>query len=151
LNVKSQNAIGVFANTLKGDNMKNNALRLLNSLINDKTTKGDLDIINYLKRLVRADLEPKNDIPKVDYMPYFEYLWKMYPRKVGKQNAIKQFEKKVRGLNEQEVKDISNGIYLIIKKRKSYWEEHETEICYIPHFASLLNSEVPNSKHYKGR
>lgn len=131
--------------------MKNKALRFLNGLITDETTKGELDIINYLKRLLKAEIEPKKTIGEVDYMPYFEFLWEMYPRKVGKQNAIKQFEKKVRGYNEEEVKDVCNGIYVIVKRRIAYWQEHETEICYIPHFASLLNSEVPNSKHYKGR
>ena len=131
--------------------MKDKATRFLNGLITEEITKGELDIINYLKRLVKAEIEPKNDIPKVDYNPYFEYLWKMYPRKVGKQNAIKQFEKKVRGLSEEEVKTISNKIFLILKKRIAFWQENETEFVYIPHFASFLNSEIPNSKYYKGR
>ena len=75
----------------------------------------------------------------------------MYPRKVGKQNAIKQYEKKVRGLTDEETKVVSNLIYAKMKKRIAYWNEQETEICYIPHFASFLNAEIPNSKHYKGR
>lgn len=131
--------------------MTNKAMKFLNGLINDETTKSELDIINYLKRLVKAEYEPKKYIPEVDYTPYFEFLWKLYPRKVAKQNAIKQFEKKVRGLNEEEIRAVSNAIYLKMKKRIAYWEEKETEIEYIPHFATFLNSEVPNSKYYKGR
>ena len=131
--------------------MKNKAIKWLNSLIKDETPKVELDIIKYLKSLVRAEKEPKNDMHEVDYTPYFEYLWKMYPRKVGKQNAIKQFEKKIRGYSEEEVKNISNRIYLIVKNRIAYWKDKETKIEYIPHFASLLNAEVPNSKYYKGR
>lgn len=131
--------------------MKAKATKFLNGLISDQTPKCELDIINYLKRLVNAEEKPQKAIPKVDYTPYFEYLWKMYPRKVGKQNAIKQFEKKVRGFNEEEIKTLSNRIYLLLKRRIAYWQENETETCYIPHFASLLNAEVPNSKYYKGR
>lgn len=131
--------------------MKNKIIKFLNGLITDETTKAELDIINYLKRLVRAELEPTKVIPEVDLTPYFEYLWKMYPRKVAKQNAIKQFEKKVRGLNEDEVKKISNIIYVKLKRQIAYWQEKETETEYIPHFATFLNSEVPNSKYYKGR
>ncbi len=131
--------------------MKAKAIKFLNGLITEETTKGELDIINYLKRLVKADIEPKKTTSVFNYKPMFEYLWKMYPRKVGKQNAIKQFEKKIRGLSEEEVKTISNKIYLILKKRIAFWQENETEFVYIPHFASFLNSEIENSKYYKGR
>lgn len=134
-----------------GNSIKNNAIKFLNGLINDQTPKCELDIISYLKRLVKADFEPTKNIPEVDYMPYFEYLWKMYPRKVAKQNAIKQFEKKVRALSEEEIKTVCNTIYVKLKKRIAYWQEKETDTEFIPHFATYLNSEVPNSKYYKGR
>lgn len=132
--------------------MKNKAIKWLNAQITDEMSKGDYDIVQYLKGLVRADKGDKTETAdKVDWQPYFDYLWKIYPRKVGKQNAIKQYEKKVRGLTEEETKAVSNAIYAKLKKRIAYWQETETEICYIPHFASFLNAEIQNSKHYKGR
>ena len=131
--------------------MKNKAIKWLTAQITDEMSKGDYDIVQYLKGLVRADKGDKTETEKVDWQPYFDYLWKIYPRKVGKQNAIKQYEKKVRGLTEEETKFVSQGIYSKIRQRIKYWEENETEMCYIPHFASFLNAEIQNSKHYKGR
>lgn len=130
--------------------MKSKAIKWLNAQITDEMSKGDYDIVQYLKGLVDAEKKAV-ETPKVDWQPYFDYLWKMYPRKVGKQNAVKQYEKKVRGLTEEETKAVSNAIYAKLKKRIAYWKETETEVCYIPHFASFLNAEIQNSKHYKGR
>lgn len=130
--------------------MKSKAIKYLNSLIKDETTKSELDIITYLKRLVNESKEQKT-IKNIDFMPYFEILWKMYPRKIGKQIAIKQYEKKIRGLNEEEVKAISNQLYLKIKNRLTYWKENNTEINFIPHFSTFINAEIPNSKYFKGR
>lgn len=132
--------------------MKSKAMKWLDGQVTDDMNKGDYDVVQYLKKLVRADKPEKAEKPdEFDWRPYFERLWKLYPRKVAKQNAIRQFEKKVRGLSEEEVKAVSSVVYAKLKKRMAYWEENETEEKYIPHFASFLNAEIANSKHYKGR
>lgn len=132
--------------------MKSKAIKWLDGQVTDDMSKGDYDIVQYLKKLVRADKAEDVEKPfQVDWRPYFEKLWKLYPRKVAKQNAVKQFEKKVRGLSEEEVRAVSSVVYAKLKKRMAYWEENETEEKYIPHFASFLNAEIENSKHYKGR
>lgn len=132
--------------------MKSKAIKWLDGQVTDDMSKGDYDIVQYLKGLVRADKADSDEKPvQADWRPYFDKLWKLYPRKVAKQNAVKQFEKKVRGLPEEEVKAVATAVYAKLKKRMAFWQENETDECYIPHFASFLNAEIANSKHYKGR
>ena len=132
--------------------MKSKAIKWLNGKVNDDTTKAELDIIEFCKKAVRSFAEQeKTEQPKVDWQPMFETLWKLYPRRVGKQNAIKQFEHKIRGLTEQECKDKCNLIYMAEMRYIQQIRENDTPLEYIKHFASWLNAEVPNSKHYKGR
>ena len=130
--------------------MKTQAIKYLNNLINDDTTKKELDLIEFIKKCVK-DTKEKEELPKVDWESMFETLWKMYPRKVNKVLAKKTFEHKVRGLNEQECKDKCNQIYKVQLLRQKQWEQQGTDIQYIPHFSSFLNSSIPNSPHFKGR
>ena len=130
--------------------MKSKAIKFLNSIINDDTTKAELDVIDFLKKLVRDYKVPEKK-QDVDWLPMFETLWKLYPRKIGKQNAIKQFEHKVRGLSEQECKDKCNLIYKAEMRYVQQVKQNETPMEYIRHFSTFLNAEVPNSKFYKGR
>lgn len=130
--------------------MKTKAIKWLSDQIRDDTCKADIDIIEFCKKCVR-EMKEAEEMPKVDWKPYFETLWKLYPRKVGKQNALKVFEHKVRGLTEEECRTKCNLIY---KAQKIYTDEIErkgTEMEFVKHYSSWLNSEVPNSKHYKGR
>lgn len=130
--------------------MKSKAISYLNGLVNDETTKKEIDLLDFIKKCVREFKSPE-ELPKVEWQKYFETLWKIYPRKVEKQNAKKMFERKIRGLNEQECKDKCNLIYKAEMRYISQIKERETPVEYIKHFASWLNAEVPNSKHYKGR
>lgn len=130
--------------------MKSKAIKWLEAQINDDTTKAGLDIIDFLKKLVREYKVPEKK-QEFDWSPMFETLWKLYPRKVNKVLAKKTFEHKVRGLTEQECKDKCNLIYKMQMMRVKQWENEGRELQYYPHYSSLLNSEVPNSKHYKGR
>lgn len=130
--------------------MKTKAIKWLNSKITDDTTKGELDVIDFLKKLVRDYKAPEKK-QEFDWSPMFETLWKLYPRRVGKQNAIKQFEHKIRGLTEQECREKCNLIYRAEMRYIQQLQQNETPMGYIKHFASWLNAEVPNSKYYKGR
>lgn len=130
--------------------MKEKALKWLSAQINDDTCKSELDIIEYIKFCV-DEKKVKENLPKVDIKPYFEKLWSLYPRKVNKQLAFRTFEHKVRGLSEEECREKCNLIYKLQTLRQKQWEQEGRDKQYYPHYSSLLNNEVPNSKYYKGR
>lgn len=122
--------------------MKTKAIKWLNAQITDEMSKGDYDIVQYLKGLVRADKGDKTETAeKVDWQPIFERIWAIYPRKVAKAQAVKTFAKKVNGKDETAIKDFANKLWRKIKVRTAYWEENETEKQYIPHLSSFINQE----------
>ena len=122
--------------------MKTKAIKWLNAQITDEMSKGDYDIVQYLKGLARTDkTENTETADKVDWQPIFEKIWAIYPRKVAKAQAVKTFAKKVKGKDETEIKDFANKLWRKIKVRTAYWGEHETEKQYIPHLSSLINQE----------
>lgn len=130
--------------------MKSKSLEFLNGLINEDTTKKQIDIIEYIKKCVNAYKEvvkPKNC---AEIFVYFDKLWKMYPKKINKELAKRTFEHKFRGLNEEECKEKANKIYLLFSKQNQQWQDKRTKIEYIPHYSTWLNNQIPNSPHYKG-
>lgn len=131
--------------------MKSATIKFLQSLLTSDRQKGECDLIEFAIRCVREHKVEEKVETKVDWLPMFETLWKMYPRKVGKQNAVKQFEHKVRGLNEEECREKCNLIYLAEVKYIKQLQNNGTPLEFTKHFASFLNAEVPNSKYYKGK
>ena len=131
--------------------MKSATIKFLQSLLTDDRPKGECDLIEFAIRCVREHKIEEKVETKVDWLPMFETLWKMYPRKVNKELAKRTFEHKIRGLGEQECKDKCNLIYKAQKIAMARWENQGTEMQYIPHYSSWLNSSVPNSPKYKGR
>lgn len=121
--------------------MKTKAIKWLNAQITDEMSKGDYDIVHYLKGLVRADKGEKAETAEQEWRPMFEKLWSIYPRKVAKAQAVKTFAKKVKGKTNDEIKDFCNKVWRKIKVRTAFWEEHETDKAYICHFSSFLNNE----------
>lgn len=131
--------------------MKSATIKFLQSLLTDDRPKGECDLIEFAIRCVREHKVEEKVETKVDWLPMFETLWKMYPRKVNKELAKRTFEHKIRGLGEQECKDKCNLIYKAQKIAMARWENQGTEMQYIPHYSSWLNSSVPNSPKYKGK
>lgn len=122
--------------------MKNKAIKWLNAQITDEMSKGDYDIVQYLKGLVNAEKKAKAETTdESKWRPMFEKLWSIYPRKVAKAQAVKTFAKKVKNKSTDELKDFCNKVWRKIKVRTEFWEEHETEKEFIPHFSSFLNNE----------
>lgn len=122
--------------------MKTKAIKWLTAQITDEMSKGDYEIVQYLKGLVRADKGiSAKDEREVEWRPMFEKLWAIYPRKVAKAQAVKTFAKKVKGKSTDELKDFCNKVWRKIKLRTAFWEEHETDKAYICHFSSFLNNE----------
>ena len=130
--------------------MKAKAIRWLSAQVTDTTTKAEIDVIDFIKRCVKA-FKVEEEKPKVDWQPYFETLWKLYPKKSDKQNAKKMFERKVRGLTEEECREKCNLIYKAQMKYQNQLAQNGTPLEYTKLYATWLNCEVPNSKHYKGR
>ena len=129
--------------------MKSKALKWLNEQVQPSTTKAELDVIEFLKKLVR-EYKVEEKKPQVDIKPYFEKLWGLYERKINKQLAFRTFEHKVRGLTEEECREKCNLIYKLQTTRQKQWEQEGRDKQYYPHYSSWLNAEVPNSKYYKG-
>lgn len=122
--------------------MKTKAIKWLNAQITDEMSKGDYDIVQYLKGLVNAEKKAKAETAdESEWRPMFEKLWSIYPRKVAKAQAVKTFAKKVKGKSPDELKDFCNKVWRKIKVRTAFWEEHETEKEFIPHFSTLINQE----------
>ena len=122
--------------------MKTKAIKWLNAQITDEMSKGDYEIVKYLKGLVNAEKKAKAEtVDESEWRPMFEKLWSIYPRKVSKAQAVKTFAKKVKGKSTDELKDFCNKVWRKIKVRTAFWEEHETEKEFIPHFSSFLNNE----------
>lgn len=86
----------------------------------------------------------------VEIAEMFDVLWKIYPRKEGKEQAKKTFEHKLRGMKRNDAKSKANKIFLLIKAKRKAWEENETEVRFIPMFSSMLNDEVPDSPFFGG-
>ena len=122
--------------------MKTKAIKWLTAQITDEMSKGDYDIVQYLKGLVNAEKKAKSETAdESEWRPMFEKLWSIYPRKVAKAQAVKTFAKKVKGKSTDELKDFCNKLWRKIKVRTAYWEEHETEKAFIPHLSTFINQE----------
>ena len=131
--------------------MKSATIKFLQSLLTDDRPKGECDILQFAIKCVREHKVEEKVENKVDWLPMFETLWKMYPKKSDKQNAKKMFERKVRGLTEEECREKCNLIYKAQMRYQNQLIQNETPLEYTKLYASWLNCEVPNSKHYKGR
>ena len=131
--------------------MKSATIKYLQSLITDETPKKTCDLLQFAIRCVREHKVEEKVENKVDWLPMFETLWKMYPKKSDKQNAKKMFERKVRGLTEEECREKCNLIYKAQMRYQNQLIQNQTPLEYTKLYASWLNCEVPNSKHYKGR
>lgn len=131
--------------------MKSKSLKYVESLITNKTTKEELDLIDFIKKCIRNYKEKEIIENKVNLEHYFDSLWGLYPRKVNKELAKKTFEHKMRGLTEEETRDKANKVYILQSQYVNKCKELGTEIQFISHYSSWLNANIPNSKFYRGK
>lgn len=131
--------------------MKSETIKYLKGLISDETPKKTCDIVEFAIKCVKEHKEKEKVETKFDWLPMFETLWKIYPRKQDKLNAKKMFERKIRGLSEEECRTKCNLIYKAEVRYVMQLKANETPLEYTKLMASWLNAEVPNSKHYKGK
>ena len=128
--------------------MKSKALRFLDSLINEETPKGELDIITYIKRLVRADEGVKKENKNEPYIrELFEKFYSTYLRKGGKEQAYKTWKKKLIKLKtDEEILTKARKIAKLYQLHALEWQENGRDKKYIPLCSSWLSSNIPDKE-----
>lgn len=126
--------------------MKNKALRLLESLVDENTPKGELDIIQYLKRLVRADNGLKQTNENEPYIKeLFDKFYAVYLRKGSKEQAYKTWKKKLSKIrNKEEILEKARKIAKLYHAHALEWQESDRDKRFIPLCSSWLNANIPD-------
>lgn len=84
---------------------------------------------------------PKKTVEKIDYKAEFEEVWKEYPKKQGKANALKSYEKaRKRGVDKQTILD---GIFAYL----DYIQAEKTDFKYIKQGSTWFNQECWNDDY----
>lgn len=98
------------------------------------------------------------DTPKFNKSEYiltlFEKIWAIYPRKVGKEQAKKTWNKKLITLKTQEdILSKAQRISKLLQKHIKAWAEETGKNGnkgrpkqYLPHFSTWLNDEIPDKE-----
>ena len=127
--------------------MKNKAIKWLTAQITDEMSKGEYDIVQYLKGLVRADkgVSAKDEVNEQYIADLFAKFYGGYKRKGSREQAFKTFRKKLIKLkSETEILAKVRKMAKLYSACAEQWEENETEMRYIPLCSSWLNANVPD-------
>lgn len=76
---------------------------------------------------------------KIDF--YFNLCWKIYPKKVGKDLALKSFYKLYEKTKLDDIDVLSKYIYKRVQTYTNYVIESKTESQFIMHFSTFCNSK----------
>lgn len=85
-------------------------------------------------RLNNIDIPPISPTGEQSDDTVFEGFWAAYPKKVGKQKAMKAWKAAMK--SKTDVHDIAKGL----DEWKRYWAMQKTDIQYIPYPSSWLNA-----------
>lgn len=126
--------------------MKSKAIKWLNELITEETTKAELDIIAFCKKCVNEFKVEKKDSAKEEYInQLFAKFYAVYKRKGGKVQALKTFKKKLIKLKtNEEILEKARKIAKLYAEQQRLWELYQTDINYIPMCSSWLNKNIPD-------
>ena len=84
---------------------------------------------------------------------YFDKIYSIYPRKVGKVQAKETFEHKLRGLEKEEAYKKAIAIYRMLENQIQVWKDENDgqgrKVEFIPYCSSWLNPNVEDSAHFK--
>lgn len=84
---------------------------------------------------------------------YFDKIYSIYPRKVGKVQAKETFEHKLRGLEKEEAYKKAIAIYRMLENQIQVWKDENDgqgrKVEFIPYCSSWLNPNVEDSPHFK--
>ena len=124
--------------------MKAKAIKWLNSLVTESTTKGELDVIEFIRNCVKNyKVEEKNKENEEYIAELFEKFYKVYIRKGAKIQASKTFRKKLIKLKtKEEILEKARKIVQVYSKQRVELESRD--MSYRPLCSSWLNSNVPD-------
>lgn len=71
----------------------------------------------------------------------FSHIWKIYPRKVGKELGLKAFTKLVSEYKYKDLAKYCEFVYKRVVQYKQSCEDNGTEMQYILHFSTFCNSK----------
>ena len=126
--------------------MKAKAIKWLNSLVTESTTKGELDIIEFIRKCVKNyKVEDKNKENEEYITELFEKFYKVYIRKGAKIQASKTFRKKLIKLKtKEEILEKARKIAKVYSVCAKEWNENGRDKQFIPLCSSFLNSNIPD-------
>lgn len=113
-----------------------------------KTTPTDTGCGHPVHTPIEVEVDNKY-ILQNDIVILFDYIYKEYPRRIAKVQALKTFTNKVSGLNKEDATNKARQIYSLMKERKAKeWASRDEDK--IPHMSTWLNQEVPDKKKPTG-
>lgn len=124
--------------------MKSKATKFLNSLITDTTTKADLDVIDFLRKLVRDYKAPEKNTEKEQYIDeLFAKFYKVYIRKGGREQAKKTFRKKlIKCKTNEEILEKARKIVKVYNHTLEEYQQREKQ--FVPLCSSFLSKNIPD-------
>jgi hypothetical protein len=90
--------------------------------------------------LISSNINNIKEDNNIDLM--FNNLWKIYPRKINKVQALKTFTKKIGKLKGEKALDKGRYIYKFLVNSISLWKKENRKLEMIPHFSSWLNANI---------
>lgn len=94
-----------------------------------------------------------NIVTNEEIYNYFDKIYSIYPRKVGKVQAKETFEHKLRGLEKEEAYKKAIAIYRMLENQIQVWKDENDgqgrKVEFIPYCSSWLNPNVEDSPHFK--
>ena len=127
--------------------MKKEAISFLDGLITGDTPKKELDLIEFIKKCVKAFTEePKAKNGNYGFInELYEKFYKTYCRRGSKEQGRKTFYKKLAKLKtEEEILEKARKIAKKYKISKAMWEDEGRQKQYIPLISSWLNATIPD-------
>ena len=124
--------------------MKSKAIKWLSAQVQPTTTKSELDVIDFLKKLVREYKVPEKNTEKEQYInELFAKFYKVYCRHTARQQGLKTFRKKLIKLKtNEEILDKARKIAKLYAQQREELEARDLE--YRPMVSSWLNQNVPD-------
>jgi len=126
--------------------MKSEAINYLKGLINDDTTKRELDLIEFcIKAVQKFEEKTKSKIDEDYVNSLYKKFYEIYARKGSKEQGRKTFLKKMSKLktNEQ-ILEKARKIVIAYRQSEKEWQFEKRDKQYIPLISSWLNANVPD-------
>lgn len=142
--------VTVFSNMLTFSDYTPQEQKIIDNFKNNKLTQENVEFLN--QRLQKRENTKIATIvssgnkfdaffvkAKIEY--YFDYIWKLYPRHIGKDLAKKSFYNLIKIKKYKELREYAMFVAKRIEMYKRQIEEYNTEPQFIMHFSTFCNSK----------